>query len=129
MKIRNGLVSNSSTSSFLVLGWYFDRAEFEQFLKMYCENKQINIESKEPFYEFVSNITVQDTELNNVIHSVDYELLMGERIFTTNISEIKNIIIKFEKDCKNEKHMFALASKIAQPIMIEHIIPEPEEDI
>ena len=40
----------------------------------------------------MSNITVQDTELNNVIHSVDYELLMGERIFTTNISEINKTI-------------------------------------
>ena len=116
MKIRNGFVSNSSSSSFICIGWETNNSnineefitEFKNFLK--TNNISIDEDEEYSFYDLFNSFDIPDTMLStedgNGNFSFGFEL--SEKM---SLEGLKTNIAKVEENCKDEQHIFSFYQK------------------
>ena len=72
MKTRQGFVSNSSTSSFVLLGWHFDEKEAREYVKKYGDSDDVEAANNGEAYE-VEHILARLTNMSVEAWGDDYE--------------------------------------------------------
>jgi 3-dehydroquinate synthetase len=94
MKIRNGFVSNSSSSSFIVLGKSFTSKELDN---VFGETDDIYQVLEDNDIEFVADSEVDKYYIGNVIAESDDEYMPSEEVILNDIENYKGIKILREK--------------------------------
>lgn len=131
MKYRNGFVANSSTSSFIAVGWYIgeDFSGLTQFIK--DNNLNIPVCEEDTEYgisEFVEQI-VEDypdlfkldinEKLYTILHSIGYDydnLIIGVRLSGDKISDLRNKTSQFVENTIKDR----FPSLEGEPRLIEY---------
>lgn len=129
MKSRSGFVSNSSTSSFICLGWREPYNTLKNLLFRYLDSKNIEYDEEqlecEDFSYFLEKLDDLDksiVELN--IHLDDnYYVTFGKEIIdNTDIDDLKKQIEIFEEQCKDKNHIYSYFAKLSKPSFIVDVI-------
>jgi len=129
MKGRSSFVSNSSTSSFICLGWREPDNTLKYLLFKYLDSKNIKYNQEQLdkkdfsyFLEDLENLDKSIMELN--IHQDDeYYVTFGREIIdNTDIEDLKKEIEIFEEQCKDENHIYSYFAKLSKPGFIVDVI-------
>lgn len=120
MKIRNGFVSNSSTSSFICLGWETNNlninekfiTEFKNFLKTNNISIDEDIDENEEytFSELLNDCNIPDTTVSTEDGNGNY-FFGFELSEEMSLERLKTNIAKVEENCNDEKHVFSFYQK------------------
>lgn len=121
MKIRTGFVSNSSSSSFVCLGWTNDNiANIEEFKEKFKEyliknNIKFTLTREDTLSEIIDTLPI----FNIRIYRSDDDFAIGfELSEKTSISKLKAEIETFEKLCETNLVYAFLKSQLGEPNFI-----------
>jgi len=112
MKIRSSFVSNSSTTSFIIIGWKVD----ENKLKSICEKKKINISKDDDSWSLMEKIIENLKEKYTITGLLDDDILgIG---YKNECEPDNNICQRTFMSLKKEATKLARELKIVQPARI-----------
>ena len=128
MKINSGFVSNSSTSSFICLGWHMSKSNLEELLLKYLDSKNVQYDKdvfeKHTYFDSVMDELIEyDNHISELkVYSDDYDVTFGKEMYTADINELKHYIAEFEEKCNDEKHIYHYFKKLREPSFIVEAI-------
>lgn len=100
MKIRHGFVSNSSTSSYLLL--VIDGVDAEKIRKTIPDDILNNYSRDPVFFTFIEEYDMAGIEILSEQHEIDPEELMAR------VEKAKELAKKYFGECKTHLNMFAI---------------------